>query len=146
MICHFAIGDTIHATQIDWLAAKLKYPPWRHDNTASIGVYQDAALVAVVAYHNWNPTTGVISLSGASTSPRWLTRQVAHLSHVYPFEDVKCQMVEMKVNAENHRVLKQLRRFGYQTHLIPRLYGSDADGYICTLTKEAWLENPIALV
>ncbi|MGN7808027.1 hypothetical protein ACTJKE_36100 [Ensifer sp. 22521] len=42
----------------------------------TMGVEEHGALVAGVVFHNYAPEAGVIELSAASTSKRWLTRPV----------------------------------------------------------------------
>lgn len=106
-----------------------------------MGVYDGQELVAVVVYHNWDRHSGVIEISGASTTPRWLTRKVLTEMYEAPFARLGCQMVVQRNSAENHRLNSILERLGFTGHCIPRLRGRDEDEIIYTLTREAWEGN-----
>lgn len=103
-----------------------------------MAVYDDAHLLAVVVYHNWDPKAGVIEISGAAESPRWLTRFVLKSLYAYPFDLLGCQMVVQRNAASNARVNGILARLGFRNHRIPRLRGRDEDEIIWTLTVEDW--------
>jgi len=49
--------------------------------------------------------------------------------------------VVMRVPADNEYLLGILARYGYVFHRIARLFGSDRDGVVCTLTYEDWIDN-----
>lgn len=98
-------------------------------------------LIAGVVYHNYDPGAGVIEISGAALTPRWLTRKTLMLMHAYPFMEVGAQMVVMRVPAENTRLLRQLASYGYVFIRVPRMLGRGRDGVLATLTYEDWIEN-----
>jgi hypothetical protein len=47
-------------------------------------------------------------------------------------------MVKMQVLANNLSLLRQLHAFGCTLITVPRLYGREDDGVICTFTAEQW--------
>ena len=102
-------------------------------------------LVAGIVYHNWDQEAGIIEMSGASITPRWLTRPILNAMHDYPFfpEPVGagCQMAVMRVPADNERLLRQLAEYGYTFINFPRLFGRHRDGVICHLTDDAWINS-----
>ena len=104
-----------------------------------MGVTRKGEIVAVVAYHNWNQKAGVIELSAASSTPKWLTRAVLKEMYDYPFKFIDCQMVVKRVSEKNKGLLAQFERLGFKFHEIPRLRGRNENEIICTLTKEDWL-------
>jgi RimJ/RimL family protein N-acetyltransferase len=102
---------------------------------------QAPKLIAGVVYHNWCPESGVIELSAASTSKLWLTRPVLREMFAYPFEQIGCQMAVLRVSERNPVMVSIALRYGFKSHLIPRLRGRDEAEHILTLTDDDWREN-----
>jgi len=128
-----------------WCASQLGLPrPF--ENFAALGVFDGNELSAVVVYHNWYPENGVMELSCASTSPRWMTRPVLHEMFSFPFDRRGCQLVAMRVSEHNHTaegrgLLRMSHAYGFEEHRIPRLRGRDEAEIIFTLTDDAWRAN-----
>lgn len=135
----------LNATIKDWVA-EIIWPGQgqRFDDTAiSLGILENDALIAAVVFHDWNPHAGVIEMSAASISKRWLTRPVLAQMFGYVFDGAKCQMAILRVSADRrqshlHRILTA---YGFDHARIPRLYGRDEDGLVFTLTDDAWRSN-----
>jgi RimJ/RimL family protein N-acetyltransferase len=105
---------------------------------------EDNELIAGLVYHSLSPEFGLIEISGAALPGfHWLTRETLRLMFQYPFVQCGCQMVIMKVQIENERLLSQLVRLGFELIRLPRIYGRDHDGVFCYLTYEAWMQNAI---
>jgi hypothetical protein len=111
----------------------------------AIGVVdENDELIAGLVYHNLSPQAGLIEISGAALPGRlWATRETLKLMHAYPFVTCGCQMVVMKVPADNARLLKQLALLGYELILLPRIFGRERDGMYCYLTYEAWTDSAL---
>ena len=108
----------------------------------TIGVIDEQdRLIAGMVYHNYDPEAEIIEMSGAATTAHWLQRGMVGRMHQYPFHQCGCQMVAMRIPAENERLLRQLAVYGYNFMLFPRLFGRERDGVIATLTVEDWAEN-----
>lgn len=109
----------------------------------SIGVVDgEGRLIAGLVYHNYDRQAGVIEMSGASLpGANWLTRDTLARMYQYPFLQLGCQMVLMRVAAENERLLRLLAAKGFSFIRIPRLRGPDKDAIVCLLTREAWANN-----
>jgi RimJ/RimL family protein N-acetyltransferase len=110
------------------------------NNATCMGVLEGGKPMAVIAYHDYNPDAGVIELSGAATSRRWLSRRSLNEMLAYPFEQADCQMIVTRNSAQPrqkhlHRILKSC---GFKSYLIPRLAGRNEDQFIWTLTQEDW--------
>ncbi|MBP1882383.1 GNAT family N-acetyltransferase [Sinorhizobium mexicanum] len=110
---------------------------------ATLGVTEEGRLVAGVVYHNYSPEAGVIELSAAATSKRWLTRPVLTAMFGYPFDEIGCQMAVLRVSEENRGMVEIARRFGFTSHRIPRLRGRDEAEIIFTLTDNDWRAHPV---
>lgn len=112
---------------------------------SAIGVLDDdGALVAGMVYHNWNPESDVIEMSGASLTPRWLTRKVLHAIFYYPFGQLDCQLVVLRVTAGDQRLARIFHAFGMKRYTIPRLRGRTEDEAIYTLTDDDWYSGKFA--
>lgn len=109
-------------------------------NCQAIGVVDEQTdeLVAGMVFHDWQPGPGVIQISSASLTPRWLTAEVRHKMFSYPFDEIGCQMVVLQVAATNMRMVRIAKAFGFTAHLIQRMRGRNEDGYVFTLTDDAW--------
>lgn len=107
----------------------------------TMGVFEGETLVAVVVYNNFHPEAGTIEFHGAGITPRWLSRHVLKAMFSYPFEQIGCQMVVTRNSANNKRLHRQLKAYGFKHVTIPRLRGRDEAESIFWLTEEAWRAN-----
>lgn len=115
------------------------------DSFCSMGVSDGDEKLAGVIYHSMNEDTGVIELSAGADSRRWMTPSVLRMMLDIPFNFLGCQMVLHRVAGWNDNMLTQMRRFGYDEHVIPRMAGRDHAGHIFTMTDDAWKCHPLAL-
>jgi hypothetical protein len=112
------------------------------DNVKTIGIIdEEGRLIAGLVYHNFSPDHGVMEMSGASISRRWVTRRVIARMFQYPFLECGVQMMVQRIPADDLRQLGQLAAYGYTLTKIPRLYGRHRDGVLATLTYEDWCNN-----
>ena len=104
----------------------------------------DNHLIAGMVYHNYDPKAGIIEMSGAALpGTRWVTPETLARMYQYPFLQLGCQMVVMRVAADNERLLRQLAALNYMLIKVPRMFGREADGVLCLLTYEDWAANKI---
>ncbi len=105
----------------------------------AIGIVDnDGELIAGCVYHNWHPETGVIEMSSASVTPRWVNKEILRLIFGYPF-DIGCQLIVLRTDEDNKRLHRQLYALGFRSHTIPRLRGRNKAEIIFTLTDDDWL-------
>lgn len=109
----------------------------------AIGWAEDGVLIGGTVFHNYEPRTGVIELSTGAKSARWLTRKSLQLMFGYPFIQLGCQMVVLRVSERNTRMRGIARRYGFDEYVIPRLCGRDEAGCIYTLTDDQWRAHPM---
>lgn len=132
----FAGGSDENKACGAWLCAKLDMDRvWPHFTTMAVF---DDRLVAVVAYHDWNPRAGTICMSAASDSKRWLTREVLYRMHQYPFDQIGCQTVALQVSERNAVMLRIAKAYGYEQYRVPRLRGRDEAEIINVLHDDVW--------
>ncbi|MGT2444472.1 N-acetyltransferase [Ensifer adhaerens] len=114
---------------------------WEHFNT--LGLIEGESLVAGVVFHNYAPEAGVIELSAAAISRRWLTRPMLRGMFGYPFDQLGCQMVVLRVSERNAIMIEIAERFGFSAYRIPRLRGRDEAEILFTFTDEDWRTHPV---
>ena len=111
----------------------------------SMGVFEDGNLIAGTLYHNYYPETGIVELSSASISKRWLTKPVINAMFFLPFERLGCQLVVLRVSERNKSMIGIARKFGFEEVYIPRLRGRDEGEFIFTLTDDAWNAHKVRI-
>lgn len=102
---------------------------------------EDETLIAGMIYHNFEPDAGVVEISGAGTSKRWLTKETLRVLFQIPFKDWGCQAVVMRVSDHDEALHSILTRYGFERYKIPRLRGRDESENVFVLTDEAWASN-----
>ena len=112
----------------------------------TMGVFDGPRLIGVMAYHNHERDAAIIEISGVSDDKRWLTRVVLWEMFAYPFNQLRCQMIIMRVSERNKQwngrgLPRLLKAYGFTSLRIPRLYGRHEDGILYSLTQEAWEAN-----
>lgn len=127
-----------------WAAERIEGCERGWEKYRAFGVVDDTKLVAVVIYHNYSPEHGLIELSAAADSPRFMTRRTITDILDFPFDVCGCQMIYMQHDADSS-IRRQWRRFGADEYVIPRLRGRDKAGVISTLTEEQWKAHPMRL-
>lgn len=125
----------------EWIAARLGQTGFAGYFMSAIGVVENGELVGATAFHNYYPNEGVIEMTSASASSRWLTRGMIKAIFTYVFDYLGCQMVVMRVSANNSRMLNIGNRFGFNSYTIPRLRGKSEDEVIFTLTDDQWRDS-----
>lgn len=113
------------------------------ENFTSLGLVGDDGLVAGVVFHNYAPEAAVIELSAAATSRRWLTRPMLKGMFGYPFEQLGCQMVILRVSERNTAMINIAERFGFTAYRIPRLRGREEAEILFTLTNDDWRAHSV---
>ncbi len=111
------------------------------ENFTTMGVSHHGRLIAVVVFHNWQPDSGAIEMSAASTSKRWLTRKVLHAMFAYCFEQIGAQIVVLRTAPGNTAMSRIMKSYGFKSYRIPRLRGRHEDELINTLTDDDWKSN-----
>lgn len=127
-----------------WVAAHIPGCERGFDRAVSIGVVENERLIGGTCFHNYQPEAGVIEMSSAGISARWLSRKMLKAIFGYVFDQLACQLVVMRVSERNERMVGIARKFGFDGHLIPRLRGRDEAEWIFTLTDDQWRQHPLA--
>lgn len=110
-------------------------------NCQAMAVIDGETLIAGMVYHNFEPEAGVVEISGAGTSKRWLNRETLRVMFSVPFTEWGCQAVVMRCDPEDAALRRMLTAYGFEMHSIPRLRGRDKAENVFVLTEEAWASN-----
>ena len=104
----------------------------------SMAVFHYGHMVAGTLFYDWDPQSGVLQLSSASTDRRWLTRPVVRAMFSMAFDLIGAQLAILRVAETNHNMVEIAQRFGFDGVLIPRMRGRDEAEWLFTLTDDAW--------
>lgn len=121
-----------------WVAGELGQTGFAGYFMAAIGVFDGPQIIGGTAFHNYYPKEGIIEMTSACIDSRWLSRRMIRAIFAYVFDLLECQMVVMRVSANNSVMLNIAKRFGFNMCTIPRLRGKDEDEVICTMTDDQW--------
>lgn len=131
----------INRALAEWCAVQIGLPRPFEEPYTTMGVFDGEKLVAVMLYNNFQPEAGVIEMHGAGIAPRWLTRPVLRAMFEYPFVQLGCQNLVMRVSERNRRLKRILTAYGFDHVTIPRLRGRDEGENIYWLTDDVWRAN-----
>lgn len=112
-------------------------------NCTAMGVEHRDCIVAGFVFHNWDPRSGTIEVSGASEHPRWATRTVVRTALDYVFDTCGCQMLYARQHLENEPPRRAWKQLGADEVVIPRLFGRDTIGTVITLTDDQYRSSRI---
>lgn len=125
----------------DFVSMQIFGKPGCFRDYGAMGVFEDQSLIAGVVFYDWDQDAGVMQLSAASTSKRWLTRNVLRAMFAAPFDLYGCQMIVLRVSPNNETMIRIARRYGFNAYLIPRLGGRHEDQILFTLTDDQWRQK-----
>ena len=133
-----------HDVVADFVSAMIPHVGGRSfgPGARAIGVIdEDGKLIAGLVHANYDPLSATIEINGAAVDKRWLTRGTIARMYQYPFVTCGCQMVWQRTPADNEELLGMLAAYDYAFIKVPRMFGRDRDGVLCTLTVEDWANN-----
>lgn len=98
-------------------------------------------LVGGVVFHNYYPDRGVIEMSAASATARWLSPGLIAAIMDYPFRQMGCQMVIAHTAPENAAARRLLCGLGGIEITIPRYRGRGRDDVLICITDDAFHDS-----
>lgn len=134
-------GHSMHEAIGEFVSFRLYGHPGAFRDYTAMGVFQDGTMIAGLVYYDYDRQAGVIQISGASDSARWLTKPVLWEMFAFCFREIGCQSVVMRVDPSNERLGSMLKRYGFRDHRLPRLRGRDRDDIIYILHDNVWESN-----
>lgn len=134
-------GHSMHEAIGEFVSFRLYGNPGAFRDYTAMGVFQDGTMIAGLVYYDYDRQAGVIQISGASDSARWLTKPVLWEMFSFPFNEIGCQAVVMRVDPDDKRLGRMLPAYGFEKHVLPRMRGRDKDDAIFILFDDVWREN-----
>ncbi len=133
------VGDLTGGPVCRWIESQLHVDL---GECAAIGVVQDEALIAAVAFNNYQPH--MIEASVVATTPRWCSRRVLAAVFAYPFRQLGVRRVQATTARRNKRARKFIERLGFKYEGIARKgwpRGGDAAVYSMLNNECRWLRD-----
>lgn len=131
-------GDALYAPLVRFITERI----WGAEKPMSAGtvmaVEDGGQIIGACLFHNWQPDEGVIELTSASVSPRWLNRPVLRAMFGYAFDRLGCQAAVMRVDPDNTRMCRIASAFGFKRYDIPRLRGRGKAEALFILGDDGW--------
>lgn len=139
----WAIADRDQIGPLSRWAADLIWPGKGRDfgNCQGMAVVEGDTLIGAAIWHNFEPDSGVVEISAASTTKRWLNRQTLGVMFGVPFKEWDCQAVVLRVSDSDTPMHRMLNAYGFEHYRIPRLRGRNEAENVFVLTVEAWRAN-----
>ncbi|MDC9701530.1 MAG: N-acetyltransferase [Alphaproteobacteria bacterium] len=125
----------------DFVSREIYCVPGKFRDYTALGVFDSCVLVAGVLYYDYDRDAGVLQISAAATTPRWLTRSILWDIFDFPFNQLKCQAIVMRVDPANRRLERILKAYGFSAYKIPRLRGREKAEMLYLLGDDVWRQN-----
>lgn len=138
MILWATPGDALYAPLVGFITERIWGKPQEMTQGTVMAVTQGETIIGACLFHNWQPDEGVIELTSASVSPRWLNRPVLQAMFAYAFDALRCQAAVMRVDPENTRMCRIASAFGFKRYDIPRLRGRNKAEALFILGDDEW--------
>lgn len=134
-------GDPLNRIIGNYVSRKLYGEPGKFTDFTAMGVMDGDKAIAGMLFYDFDRAAGVIQVSGAADTPRWLTKPVLWEMFHYPFDEIGCQALVMRVDPEDRRLGRILTAYGFVCHVIPRLRGRDKAEALYVLYDDVWRAN-----
>ena len=131
-------GDTLYDPLVDFITTRIWGSAKAMTDGTVMAVTEGNLVIGACLFHNWQPDEGVIELTSASVSPKWLGRESLWEMFHYAFDQLRCQAAVMRVDPENARMCRIATAFGFKRYDIPRLRGRDKAEAIFILGDDEW--------
>jgi RimJ/RimL family protein N-acetyltransferase len=109
----------------------------------SIGVISGEHVLGAAVFHNWQEDDGVIEISAAADSPRWLGRKTIHEIMGICFKQHGCQQIVSRMAIDNERAIRIYEFLGFTKIILPNMRGRGKDEYLMLLTDEMWAAHKL---
>lgn len=133
-------GQNGYAEAVQFVCERIGECPVGWEIGTVMLVADDDRILAGVLFHNWQPGNGVIQISAASDSKRWLTRPILKDMFSYAFAEIGAQAVVACMDA-GRPLARIFEAYGFTKHEIPRLRGRDKAEAVMVLGDDQWKAN-----
>ena len=132
--------DTAYRNAAEFICARIGEYPIGWDCGTVMLVADGKTIVAGVMFHNWQPASGVVQISAASDSKRWLTRPTLKAMFGYAFDTMGAQAVVACMDA-GRPLIRIFEAYGFKRYEIPRLRGRNKAEAVLVLGDDEWKAN-----
>jgi len=98
----------------------------------------NGAILAGVAYHDFDAEARVIEISAFAIRRDWLTKGNLRTIFDYPFGQLNCRICVARISEKNHRALRIWNALGAKMYRLPKLRGPNEDEMFAILSSGAW--------
>jgi hypothetical protein len=106
-----------------------------------MGWGRDGNLVSGVAFHNYDPKSGVIEVSAYASDGAWLNRNRVCEIFDYPFGQLGVRICAARIAEDNLKARRIWRALGAAEYLIADLWADGVAECVYILTRDRWLES-----
>ena len=99
---------------------------------------QADGLVAGFVYHDYDPDSGVIEISGYSDRRDWTNKDMVRAIFDYPFEQLGVRLLVARHSEKNTRVRRIWRALGAREYIIDDLWADGEAMAVAVLSRDAW--------
>lgn len=136
-------GTPLHKPLGEFASVRIFGKPNAFEDYTAMGVAdENDTFIASVIFYDYEDEAGVMQMSGAADSARWLNRKVLLEMFSFPFDQVGCQSVVMRCATDDKRMGRILPAVGFRKFIIPRLRGRNEDEAIYILHDDVWRSSP----
>lgn len=108
----------------------------------AIGVINAAGeLVAGVVYHGYDPDCPSVEMSFASSTPKWLTKNLICALLIYPFQSLGCKRVTGVTPQSATSARRFLDHFGFKREGCIRFGFGDQHAIVSGLLAKEWARS-----
>lgn len=112
----------------------LPRPFW---NARALAFVQGDEIHGGLVFHGYEPERGIIEVSAASRSPKWITRTILGMATKFAYDTCQCHALVACTTPEN-RAVDLWRALGATEVTVPHLMGRDKPEIVFVLTDAAW--------
>lgn len=131
-------GDALYAPLVQFITTLIWGSPRDMTDGTVMAVTEGNEVIAAILFHNWQPDEGVVEMTAASVSARWLSRPILRRIFEFAFKGLRCQLAVMRVDPDNKRMCRIAEAFGFHRYDIPRLRGRNKAEAIFILGDDEW--------
>lgn len=131
------------AAVAEWVAARIPHVGAAgFGPCVAVGIARGDAMAAGVVWHDWQPESGTIQMSGAAETPRWASRGILREIGRYPFGQLGARKVWATTPHTNERAIRFMLGIGFRREgVLSEQYAPKVHAVIFGMKRGAWLRR-----
>ena len=132
----------LHEAAWRFLVARGAAEDVKHEGTTCLMVVSGEKVLGVVAFHDYRPSRRMVCMTVAFRTPIVaLCREMWKEVEDYLSEDMRVEVLQTRISAENRRSIRLHKAAGFSLSRIRNGAGLGKDMYVATLTWEDWRKS-----